>query len=164
MVLTYRGKRVGEQDITRQLTTRGRNGGTTLQQMQEIAVKSYDLPAFMIGNCDMYSLKAAIMNRWPPIVGYRASGQNYHAVVAVGHDDEKRIMFVHDPNFIRVRKVRYFDLGGMSEGSDQRLQCLLVLPAGSTEETLIKGLEKYVPKELSSKLNIYSMMPLQERQ
>lgn len=162
MVLNYRGKDVGEADITRKLTSRGPGGGTSFNQMQEIAVKFYKLPSFIIPNCDLDSLKSAIVNRWPPIIGYRASGRYYHAVVAVGYDDEDRTMLVHDPNLLKVRKIRYFDLGGRSEGSAQRLSCLLILPEGSTEEDLRRGLERFIPKELSSQLIISSMIPPQE--
>lgn len=161
MVLNHRGKNVREGDITRQLTSRGRNGGTSFYQMQQVAVKSYGLPAFIVNNCDLLSLKAAIASGWAPIMSYKSSGKSYHAVVAVGYNDKRNILLVHDPNFIRVRKIRYYDLGGVSADSIQRLSCLLVLPSGSTEADLRRGLEEYVPKELSSKLRIFSMLPSQ---
>jgi len=165
MVLNYRGKDVSRDwDIPLKLSKdvtglRGRNYGTSFYQMQQIAVKFYDLPAFVIHNCDLYSLKAAILNGWPPVISYRASGRSHHAVVAVGYDDERRVMLVHDPNYIRTKKMRYYDLGGASEGLIQRLSCLLVLPEGSTEEELRRGLEKYVPKKLVSELGIYPLLP-----
>ncbi len=161
MVLNYRGKNVArEWNIPRKLdTVRGSGGGTTFRQMQRIAALSYHLPAFVIRDCDLSSLKAAILNRWPPVVSYRSGGKSYHAVVAVGYDDKKNTILVHDPNFVRVRRIRYYDLGGISEDSIQRLSCLLVLPSGSTEESLRSGLEKYVPKELTSKLKILPMLP-----
>jgi len=154
-------------DIPQKLTSgltglRGRNGGTSFYQMQRIVVNSYGLPAFIIDNCDLYSLKAAIVNRWPPIVSYRAAGKSYHAVVAVGYDDKRHVMLIHDPNFLNVRKMRYYDLGGVSRDSAQRISCLLVLPEGSTQEELERGLEKYIPKELVSKLRIYPMFPPQD--
>jgi hypothetical protein len=162
MVLTYRGKKIdSDWDIPQQLETRGRGGGTSFRQMQQIAVKSYGLPAFIISNCDLQSLKAAIVNKWPPIVGYRSSGKYYHAVVAVGYDDKRRVLLVHDPNYLRVRKIKYYDLGGVSEDSVQKLSCLLVLPQGSTLEDLRLGLEKYIPKELVSKLVVLGMLPSQ---
>ena len=162
MVLTYRGKKIdSDWDIPQQLETRGRSGGTSFRQMQQIAVKSYGLPAFIVNNCDLQSMKAAIMNKWPPIVGYRSSGKYYHAVVAVGYDDKRRVLLVHDPNYPRVRKIKYYDLGGVSEDSVQRLSCLLVLPQGSTLEDLRLGLEKYIPKELVSKLVVFGMVPSQ---
>ena len=162
MVLTYRGKKIdSDWDIPQQLEIRGRGGGTSFRQMQQITAKSYGLPAFIINNCDLQSLKAAIVNKWPPIVGYRSSGKYYHAVVAVGYDDKRRVLLVHDPNYLRVRKIRYYDLGGVSEDSVQRLSCLLVLPQGSTLEELRLGLEKYVPKELVSELVVFGMVPSQ---
>ena len=85
MVLNYRGQNIAnDQEIVRKLTSRGTGGGTTFRQMQEIAVKDYGLPAFIINNCDLDSLKAAIVNEWPPVVSYRVKGRIYHAVVAVG--------------------------------------------------------------------------------
>lgn len=167
MVLNYRGKDVKEGEISRKLDqiaggSRGSQGGTSFSQMQRIAVKHYDLPAFMINNCDLNSLKSAIMNRWSPVVSYRSSGRTYHAVVAVGYDDKRRTMFVHDPNYVRVEKRRYDDFGGVSKDSVQRLSCLLILPEGSTEADLRSGLEKYVSKELVSQLRVYAMLPSQD--
>ena len=165
MILNYRGKNVARDwDIPLKLSEditglRGRSGGTSFYQMQRIAMESYGLPAFIIHNCDLHSLKAAILNRWPPIISYRSSGKSYHAVVAVGYDDERHIMLVHDPNYIRTEKIRYYDLGGASEHSIQRLSCLLVLPEGSTEEDLRRGLGKYVPKESVSELGVYPLLP-----
>ena len=160
MALNYRGQNIADdQEIVRKLTSRGITGGTTFRQMQEIAVKDYGLSAFIIYNCDLDSLKAAIVNKWPPVVGYRVSGKYYHAVVAVGYDDKRHAMFVHDPNYLRVRKIRYDDLGGTSKDSVQRLSCLLILPEDMTEAELRRGLEKYVPKELVEKLRISSMLP-----
>jgi hypothetical protein len=92
-------------------------------------------------------------------VGYRVGGRNYHAVVAVGYDDKRRRMRVHDPNYLRVKDIRYDDLGGLSGDSEQVLTCLLVLPEGSTQDTLRQGLEKYVPKEVVRRLTIYSQLP-----
>jgi hypothetical protein len=166
MVLNYRGRDVKEGDISRKLDQikgggRGPQGGTSFYQMQQIAVNFYNLPAFVINNCDLPSLKAAIANRWSPIVAYRSSGRFYHAVVAVGYDDKRRAMFVHDPNYVRVEKRRYDDFGGVSRDSTQRLSCLLILPEGATEADLRSGLEKYVPKELVSKLSIHSKLPSQ---
>ena len=166
MVLNYRGKAVEEGDVTSKLdeinAIRGRSGGTSFHQMLQIAVESYGLPGFIIGNCDLLSLKASIMSKWPPIIGYRSSGRTYHAVVAVGYDDKRRVMLVHDPNYVRTRRIRYYDLGGISDDSVQRLTCLVVLPRGSTEEDLRRGLEKYVPKEMVSELRILSMFPSRE--
>jgi len=159
MVLSYRGKNVAEQDIPRLLTSRGKGGGTSFYQMQEIAAKEYGLPSFVINNCDLDSIKAAIVSKLPPIIGYRSGGKYYHAVVAVGYDDEKRLMFVHDPNIVSVRKIRYSDLGGLSDEGIQRLSCLLVLPAGSTEASLMKDIEKHIPKDITSKLSISSLYP-----
>ena len=160
MVLNYRGQNIAnDQEIVRKLTSRGTGGGTTFRQMQEIAVKDYGLPAFIINNCDLDSLKAAIVNEWPPVVSYRVKGRIYHAVVAVGYDDKRRTMSVHDPNYLRVRKIRYDALGGLSGDSEQRLSCLLVMPEGFTEAELRRGLEKYVPKESVEKLRIYSKLP-----
>jgi len=166
MVLNYRDKDVKEGEISRKLDQiksngRGPQGGTSFYQMQQIAVNFYGLPAFLIGNCDMPSVKAAIVNKWAPIVAYRSSGKFYHAVVAVGYDDKRKIMFVHDPNYVRVEERRYDDFGGVSRDSTQRLSCLLILPEGSTKADLRSGLEKYVPKELVSKLSVYSMLPSQ---
>ncbi|MDQ1317876.1 MAG: Peptidase 2 protein [Candidatus Poribacteria bacterium] len=159
MVLNYRGKNVGEADIVRQLKSRGFGGGTSFSQIQEIAVKDYGLPSFVIHNCDLDTIKSAIMNKWPPIIGYRASGKYYHAVVAVGYDDDKKLMFVHDPNVLSVKKIRYSDLGGFESDGTQRLSVLLVLPAGLTDVDLANGLAKYVPKEILSKLVISAMFP-----
>jgi hypothetical protein len=164
MVLNYRGNSVREGDITQQITSqltglRGRNGGTSFHQMQRIAVELYGLPAFVIHNCDIHSLKSAIANRWPPVISYRSSGRSHHAVVAVGYNDKRSILLVHDPNYIRVKEMRYYDLGGISEGSVQRLSCLLVLPEGSTEDDLRRGLERYVPKKLVSGLRVYPSLP-----
>jgi len=166
MVLNYRDRDVEEGEISRKLdqiksSGRGPQGGTSFHQMQQIAVNFYGLPAFLIGNCDLPSVKAAILNRWSPIVAYRSSGKFYHAVVAVGYDDKRKIMFVHDPNYVRVEERRYDDFGGVSKDSIQRLSCLLILPEGATKEDLTSGLEKYVPKELVSKLSIHSMLPSQ---
>ena len=147
MVLNYRGKNVAEPDIVRQLKSRGFGGGTSFSQIQEIAAKGYGLPSFVIHNCDLDTIKSAIMNKWPPIIGYRASGKYYHAVVAVGYDDDKKLMFVHDPNVLSVRKMRYSDLGGFEDDGLQRLSCLIILPAGSTEDDLRKALAKYITKE-----------------
>lgn len=163
MILNYRGQNIAnDQEIVRMLARRGTGGGTTFRQMQEIAAESYGLPAFVIRNCDLNSLKAAIVNKWPPVVSYKVSGRISHAVVAVGYDDRRRTMSVHDPNYIRVKKIRYDDLGGGVVDAGQRLSCLLVLPAGSTEAELRRGLEKYVPKGLVEKLKIYSKLPSQE--
>ena len=164
MVLSYRGRKIDNDQVIPRLldeigVTRGRTGGTSFSQMQQIAVEHYGLPAFIIYNCDLDSLKAAIVNEWPPIVSYRSSGRSYHAVVAVGYDDKRRIMSVHDPNYLRVRKIRYDALGGVSRDSAQKLTCLLVLSEGSTEEKLRRGLEKYVPKESVRELRIYSRLP-----
>jgi hypothetical protein len=159
MVLNYRGKGVKEGDITRQISGRGRNGGTHLRQMQRIAVETYSLPAFAVDNCDLYSLKAAVLNRWPPIIGYRSSGRGSHAVVVVGYNDKRRMLLVHDPNYIRVREIRYYDLGGRLGDSSQRLSCLLVLPEGSGAEDLRRGLERYIPEDMVSKLRIFPMFP-----
>ena len=166
MVLSYRGKKISKDwDIPRKITGhRSARGGTTLHQMQEIAAGSYGLPAFVIGNLDLDSLKAAIVNRWPPIVAYRIAGKSYHAVLAVGYDDRRRTLLVHDPNFLRIKKIQYSDLGGMSKGSGQRLACLLVLPEGTAERDLRRGLEKYVPKEVVSSLKIFGMLPISESQ
>ena len=162
MVLNYRGKEVDEQDIVRQLTARGFGGGTSLSQMQEIATKAYNLPSFTIHNCDLDTIKSAILNKWSPIIGYRASGKYYHAVVAVGYDDERRMMFVHDPNIIGVRKMRYSDLGGVSDDGLQRLSVLIVLPEGLTPDDLTQGLAKYVSKENIAKLIVSVLLPKQE--
>lgn len=168
MVLNYRGKNISsDSEIPQKLTKdstglRGPGGGTSFSQMQKITVTAYKLPAFLIPNCDLDSIKAFIVNKWPPIISYRVTGSSYHAVVAVGYDDKRRNILVHDPNFQGVRKIRYFDLGGISENSVRRIPCLLVLPEGSTESDLRRGLEKYVSKELVSKLSIYSMMPPQD--
>lgn len=160
MILNYRGKKISnDQEITRLLTSRGRSGGTSFSQMQDIAVKHYGLPAFRMHNCNMDSIKSAIMNKWPPIVSYRSSGRSYHAVVAVGYDDKRHTMFVHDPNYQRVRKIRYDDLGGVSGDSDQKLACLVILPEGATEETLRRGLRKYIPAESVEKLRIFAKLP-----
>ena len=159
MVLSYRGRNVGEQDIPRLLTSRGTGGGTTFGQMQDIAVDSYGLPTFVVHNCDLDSIKSAIVNKIPPIIAYRSGGRNFHAVVGVGYDDKRNLMFVHDPNILGVRKMRYSDLGGFSDDGLQRLSCLFVLPAGSTEDEFRKDLAKYVPKENIDKLIISSMYP-----
>ena len=168
MVLNYRGQNIANDQVIPRLldkigARRGRTGGTSFSQMQKIAVEHYDLPAFTIYNCDLDSLKAAIANEWPPIVSYRVSGSGkhalYHAVVAVGYDDKRRTMSVHDPNYLRVRKIRYDALGGVSGDSDQKFECLLVLSKGSTAEKLTLGLEKYVPKEVVRQLTIYSRLP-----
>jgi len=159
MVLNYRGKNVKEPDIVRQLTDRGFGGGTTFGQMQEITAKSYNLPVFLMNDCDLETIKAMILNKWPPIIGYRASGKYYHAVVVVGYDNSRRLMFVHDPNIVGVRKMRYSDLGGLSNDGVQRLSVLLVLPEGATGETLMDGLSKYIQKENLAKLNIYGLVP-----
>jgi len=163
MVLTYRGMKVGEQDIPRQLASRGFGGGTSFGQMQEIAAKGYGLPSFVIHNCDLDTIKSAILNKWPPIIGYRASGKYYHAVVAVGYDDDRKMMFVHDPNILSVRKMRYSDLGGIGKDGGQTLSVLLVLPAGLTDVDLANGLAKYVPKEIMSKLVVSAMFPSQDQ-
>jgi hypothetical protein len=163
MVLTYRGKKVGEQDIPRQLTSRGFGGGTSFGQMQEIAAKGYGLPSFVIYNCDLETIKSAILNKWPPIIGYRASGKYYHAVVAVGYDDDRKMMYVHDPNILSVRKMRYSDLGGIGKDGGQTLSVLLVLPEGSTEADLANGLMKYVPKEVLSRLVVSAEFPSQDQ-
>ena len=167
MVLNYRGKKIGNDHIIPGLldkigARRGLGGGTTFHQMQQIAVEHYNLPTFLINNCDLDSLKAAIVNEWPPLVSYRVSGRTNHAVVAVGYNDKRRTMSVHDPNYIRVRKIRYDTLGGVSGDSGQRLRCLLVLPEGMTERELRRGLEKYVPKESVEKLRISSKLPSRE--
>lgn len=164
MVLNYRGQNIANDQVIPRLldeigASRGRSGGTSFSQMQQIAVEHYHLPAFIIPNCDLDSLKSAIANEWPPIVSYRVSVRSYHAVVAVGYNDERRTMSVHDPNYLRVRKIRYDALGGLSGDSGQRLTCLLVLPEGSTEEKLRLGLGKYVPKEVVRELRIYSRLP-----
>jgi hypothetical protein len=166
MVLNYRGKDVKEGEISRKLDqitggSRGSQGGTTFSQMQRIAVQFYGLPAFMIGNCDLDSVKAAIVNRWAPVVAYRSSGRTYHAVVAVGYNDRRRIMYVHDPNYVRVEERRYDDFGGLTKDSEQRISCLVVLPEGSTVADFKQGLEKYVPQEMLSQLRVYAMMPSQ---
>lgn len=163
MVLSYRGREVDEQDIVRHLESRGFGGGTSFRQMQEIASKAYDFPSFLIHNCDLDTIKSAILNKWPPIIGYRASGKYYHAVVAVGYDNKRRMMFVHDPNILGVRKMRYSDLGGVSKDGVQRLSVLLVLPEGSTPEDLSKGLSKYSPKERINLLMVSGMAPAQEK-
>jgi len=163
MVLNYRGKNVAEPDIVRLLTSRGAGGGTSFSQMQEIATKDYGLPSFVIHNCDLDTIKSAVLNKWPPIIGYRASGKYYHAVVVVGYDDDKKLMFVHDPNVLSVKKMRYSDLGGFENDSTQRLSTLLVLPAGLTDVDLVNGLAKYVPKEILSKLVVSAMFPSQDQ-
>jgi hypothetical protein len=168
MVLNYRGKDVSKDwDIPQQLTSdltglRGSSGGTSFGQMQRIAAEVYKLPAFLIYNCDLQSMKALIMSKWPPIVTYRIAGKAYHAVVAVGFDDKRRNLLVHDPNFAGVSKIRYSDLGGLENDSVQRVSCLLVLPEGSTEMDLQNGLEKYVPKDVISKLTVSVMFPQQK--
>lgn len=168
MVLNYRGKDVSKDwDIPQQLTSdltglRGSSGGTSFGQMQRIAAEVYNLPAFLIHNCDLQSMKALIMNKWPPIVGYRIAGRAYHAVVAVGFDDKRRNLLVHDPNFSGVTKIRYPDLGGLGDDSVQRVSCLLVLPEGSTAMDLQKALEKYVSKDAISKLVVSVMFPKKE--
>ncbi|MGB9597481.1 MAG: C39 family peptidase, partial [Candidatus Poribacteria bacterium] len=159
MVLTYRGRNVGEQDITRQLTNRGAGGGTTFGQMQEIAVNSYGLPTFVVHNCDLDSIKSAIVNKMPPIIAYRSGGRNFHAVVGVGYDDKRSQIFVHDPNILSVRKMRYSDLGGFSDDGLQRLSCLFVLPSGTTEDEFKEALAKYIPKENVTRLIISTMYP-----
>lgn len=163
MILNYRGKNVNEQDIVRQLTGRGFGGGTTFGQMQEIAVKSYSLPSFLIHNCDLDTIKSAILNKFPPIIGYRASGKYYHAVVGVGYDDDRRMMFVHDPNILGIRKMRYSDLGGVSDDGTQSLSVLIILPEGSTSDDLVQGLAKYVAKEKIAKLMVFAMLPTHEK-
>ncbi len=161
MILNYRGKNVAEQDIPRLLTSRGKGGGTSFYQMQDITVKFYNLPALVLNNCDLTLIKVLIINKFPPIIGYRSSGRYYHAVVAVGYNDERRQMLVHDPNIIGVRKIRYSDLGGVSNDGTQRLSCLLVLPNGSNHETLIEVLEGYIPEEMLSRLSVSVMLPSQ---
>jgi hypothetical protein len=168
MVLNYMGKGVEEGDITRQITKeftglRGYSGGTTFYQMQKIAVELYGLPTFLISNCDLYSLKSAIANGWPPVIGYKSRGRSYHAVVTVGYNDKRNIMMVHDPNYVRVKEIRYYDLGGVREDSIQRISCMLVLPEGSTTENLKRGLEKYISKDLVNKLRISPMIPVIEK-
>ena len=135
-------------------------GGTTLGQMMRISAGSYGLPAFIVRNCDIHSLKAAIVNGWPPILTYRSTGKTYHAVVAVGYDDKRNVMIVHDPNYTHVRKIKYYDLGGTTEDGVQRFACLVVLPAGADDELLMRGLEKYVPKKITSKLIVSSLIPM----
>ena len=168
IVLKYRGKDVSKDwDIPQQLTSdltglRGSTGGTSFGQMQRIAAEVYSLPAFVIHNCDLQSLKALIMNKMPPIVGYRIAGRAYHAVVAVGFDDKRRNLLVHDPNFSGVRKIRYPDLGGLGNDSIQRVSCLVVLPEGSTEMDLQRGLEKSVSRDVISKLTVSVMFPKKE--
>lgn len=164
MILTYRGKNIANDQVIPRLldaigAKRGRGGGTTFGQMQQIAVEYFDLPTFIIANCDLDSMKAAIVNEWPPIVSYRVGMRSYHAVVAVGYDDKRRSMSVHDPNYVRVKKIRYDDLGGISGDSGQKLTCLLVLPVGSTEEEVRLGLEKYVPKDVVRGLRIFPRFP-----
>jgi hypothetical protein len=163
MVLTYRGKQVNEQDIVRHLDSRGAGGGTSFRQMQEIASKVYNLPSFLIHNCDIDTIKSAILNKWAPIIGYRSGGRYYHAVVAVGYDEKRRMMFVHDPNILGVRKIRYSDLGGFSEDGVQRLSVLIVLPENATPEELAKGLSKYSPKDKIDMLLVSGMLPSQEK-
>lgn len=163
MVLNYWGKNVAEPDIVRKLTSRGFGGGTSFTQMQVIATKDYGLPSFVIHNCDLDTIKSAVLNKWPPIIGYRASGKYYHAVVVVGYDDGKKLMFVHDPNVLSVKKMRYSDLGGVGDDGVQRLSTLLVLPTGLTDVDLSNGLAKYVPKENIAKLMISIMIPTQEQ-
>ena len=165
MVLNYRNKNVArDSDIPRELNEingrRGRGGGTTLSQMMRISAESYGLPAFTIHNCDINSLKAAIVNGWPPILTYKSTGKNYHAVVAVGYDDKRSVMMVHDPNYTRVRKIKYYDLGGTAKDGVQRFSCLLILPEGADEEFLMRGLGKYVPKRITSKLVVTSLIPM----
>jgi hypothetical protein len=159
MILTYRGKKVGEQDITRLLTGRGMGGGTSFGQMQDIAVNNYGLPTFVIHNCDLDSIKSAIANNMPPVIAYRSGGQYFHAVVGVGYDDDRNLIFVNDPNILSVKKMRYSDLGGFSDDGLQRLSCLIVLPVGATEDKLREALAKYVSKENVMKLAISSMYP-----
>ena len=165
IIVTYRGRKIeNEQEIPRLLDVikrggRGQSGGTSFGQMQEIAAEHYGLPAFIIYNCDMNSLKSAIVNEWPPIVSYRSSGRAYHAVVAVGYDDKRNIMSLHDPNYLKVRKIRYDDLGGISGDAAQKLTCLLVLPEGSTEEELRRGLKKYIPAKDVENLRISPRFP-----
>lgn len=161
MILNYRGKNVAEQDIPRLLTSRGKGGGTSFYQMQEIAVKFYNLPAYILHNCDLTSIKVLIINKLPPIIGYRASGKYYHAVVAVGYDDERRHMIVHDPNVVGIRKIRYSDLGGVSNDGTQRLSCLLVPPNNVNFDTLMRILNDYISEEMISKLSISAMIPSQ---
>ncbi|MFC1716314.1 C39 family peptidase [Candidatus Poribacteria bacterium] len=164
MVLTYRGKSIANDQVIPRLldaigASRGRGGGTTFTQMQQIAVEHYGLPAFIVSNCDLDSLKAAIANKWPPIVSYRVGMRSHHAVVAVGYNDKRRTMSVHDPNYLSVTKIRYDALGGVSRDSTQKLTCLLVLSEGATEEALRRGLEKYAPKGVVRELRIYSRFP-----
>jgi hypothetical protein len=159
MILNYRGKNVDEPDITRLLTSRGMGGGTSFGQMQDIAANNYGLPAFVIHNCDLDSIKSAINNKMPPIIAYRSSGRTFHAVVGVGYDDNRKLIFVHDPNVLSVRKMRYSDLGGFEDDGLQRLSCLIVLPAGATEDELRKAFAKYITKENVVKLAISSMYP-----
>ncbi|MBD3181076.1 hypothetical protein GF312_02220 [Candidatus Poribacteria bacterium] len=159
MVLNYRGKDISKDwDIPMQLSgIRGRSGGTTLRQMQDIAANYYGLPSFLIQNCDLKSIKASIINKWPPIIGYRSRGSLYHAVVVVGYDDKRNNVLVNDPNYLRTRKIRYYDLGGVSGDSVQRFEALFVLPEGSTLDTFKHGLRKYVPEKTVAKLRIFTM-------
>jgi len=167
MVLTYRGKNISkDSDIPQLLSSdltglRGSTGGTSFGQMQKIAAEVFKLPAFLIYNCDLQSLKSLIMNKWPPIIGYRIAGRAYHAVVAVGFDDKRRNLLVHDPNFPGITKIRYPDLGGLENSSVQRIPCLVVLPEGTTPMDLQNGLMKYVSKEVISELTVSVMIPSQ---
>jgi len=143
MVLNYWGLNVREGEIVRELHRRTRKGGTTFQQLKEIAESHYGMKAFIVSNASFNTLKALLIQNFPPIVGYRTKNRTGHAVVFVGYDDKKRMAFVNDPNYLKVTRISYIDFLGRwkSHGS----LCLLIAPANITPGMIKKALEAYLP-------------------
>ncbi|MCD6508668.1 C39 family peptidase [Candidatus Poribacteria bacterium] len=145
MVLNYYGKGVREGDIVRQLKSRGKYGGVTLSQLARIA-RGYDLEAYIMAGLNLEILKALLVNKWPPIVTYRARRDVGHAVVVVGYDDTKKRLMVNDPNFVRVSRIPYHDF--IPAWQQFGGSCLLVVPKGIKQSDILAAIRRYVSFEI----------------
>jgi len=145
MVLNCYDKECKEGELVKQLDSRGRYGGVSFKQLAEIA-KKYDLESYLMSDLNFDILKSFLLNEWPPIVAYKSRANNRHAVVMVGYDDVKKRLFVHDPNFVKVRQIPYHQFLPVWKQAGNF--CLLVVPKGLTRQDIITAVRKYVSVEV----------------
>lgn len=144
MVLNYYEKGVKEGEIVRQLDSRGRYGGVSIAQLGKIA-RNYGLDAYLMSQLNLDTLKAFLVNRWPPIVSYKLRARQGHAVVLTGYNDVKKRVFVNDPNFIKVRRLPYYQF--LPAWKRYNNSCLLIVPKKSTRQDITAAVKKYVSFE-----------------
>lgn len=111
MVLGYWGKRESLEAIMMRI---GANGSTT-DVIEKVVKKHYPEFRLEIVSTDFPSIKKQIDLGRPIMAGTDASFLSYvdygssggHMVIAVGYDDEKKIIFIRDPNSPYIEEMPY---------------------------------------------------------